>query len=377
VETDNKIAMNLPIIPPADLLDALNGSMTEDELRFWGALKPGQRDEALKRARAMTRWHDDRGEWTADDAARAAGVSRNRFYALAASWENEAERSLANLGVGAQAPRRRRSTFDADLLENLKASARAIVAREGSEGASVSVLAQELESTMRDDARKKPGTAVLRAMIVEARRHHQMHGGIGTDLAFDLCACQLSDEAGQPYVLFACIDRGTGFVLAYGFGDPTDSLMRHQALAAEVLERRGPDGDEKLPWTKQTERVELVVGLDRKPFMMWADAIRDDLGKDGKINLQPSIRPRRYGRYLREHFGAAIGRIRLLPASTRNPSDGKSATILTKERYSLEDALVRIGLEITDHNEAVLAKLGRRSAMPATIVNLLSKIARR
>lgn len=367
--------MDLPIEMPDELARALGDSVSEEELKLWANLKPDDRPVAIRRAVALTRWHDDRGNWTAADAARAAGVTTNRFYVLASAWEDEDNRSLAALGIGAEAPRRRRSAFDDDLLELLRNRAQALVSRKGADDLSISALASELADCMPRDASKKPKDAVLRAMLVEARRLHRMHGGIGTDIGFDLCACQLADEQGHPHVLFVCIDRGTGFVLAYGFGDPADSLSRHRKLAAEVLASWGTDGSDELPWTPKAERVELVVGTDRVPFKSWADSIRADLEQGSKVNLQPSIAPRRFGRYMREHFGTAIGRIRLLPASTREPSEGASARVLTRERYSVVDATARLALEIGDHNEAILERLDGRGSMPDQIASLFASIA--
>ncbi len=366
--------MALPIEMPDELADALGRPVAEEELRLWAALKPTERPTAVRRAVALTRWHDHRRDWTVDDAARAAGLAKNRFYVLAAGWEDETGRSLARLGVAAEAPRRRRS-FDEALLEKLRAAAVAILSRSGADDLSISTMATELAQSIPANAKKKPGTAVLRAMLVEARRLHRMHGGIGTDLGFDLCACQLADEEGRPYVLFVCIDRGTGFVLAFGFGDPAQSLARHRALAAEVLANWEGGNQRRLPWTPQTERVEMVVGLDRVPFNAWAEAIRAELELGSKVNLQPSIAPRRFGRYIRKHFGTAVGRIRLLPASTRDPSKATSVSVLTKERYSLADAIARVGLEIADHNDAVLDRLGKPAPMPKQIADLLKKIA--
>lgn len=367
--------MELTVEIPGDLADALGGRVTATEEKLWAALKPDDRAAALRRAIAFTRWHDDRGKWTAKEAAAAAGITVNRFYALAAKWENESNRSLANLGVGAEAPRRRRSAFDSKLLDQLTANANALVSAEGADGKSISTLAAELEKTIPEKADKKPRTAFLRSMLVEARRLHAMHNVIGTDLAFDLCACQLADTDGQPHVLFVCIDRGTGFVLSFGFGKPDKSLERHQALASEIVETFGSDGASKLPWAASTDRVEMVVGTDRIEFTNWAEAKRTELAEVGKVNLQPSIKPRRFGRYLRKHFGAAVGRVKLLPGSTRDPSEATNVSALSKERYTVEDALVRVGLEVADHNEAVLAKLGKPISMPEKTRDLLRRLA--
>lgn len=365
--------MDLPVEIPEELADALGRPVCENELRLWAGLRPGERPDAVRRAVALTRWHADRGGWTADDAAAAAGVSRNRFYALAAGWEDEAGRSLANLGVGADAPRTRRSVFDEALLERLREAAARIVSRDGADARSVSSMVPELAREIPtgaaggDAGRKVPKTAALRAMLVEARRLHELHGGLGVDFGFDLCACQLSDQQGRPYVLFVCLDVGTGFVLAYGFGDPARSLERHRALASEVLERWGPDSGQVLPWSRAPERVEMVVGLDRVPFRDWADAIREDVRARSGANLQPAIAPRRFGRYLRKHFGSAVGRVRLLPSATRSPDEATDMSVLTNERYTLEDALARVGLEISDHNRDVLGRLRSPSVMPASI----------
>lgn len=367
--------MELTVEIPDDLAAALGGRVTSFEEKLWAALKPEDRAVALQRAIAFTRWHDARGSWTAKEAAAAAGITVNRFYALAAKWEYEGNRSLANLGVGAEAPRRRRSAFDPALLKQLTAHAKALVSAEGADERSISALAAELEATIPENADKKPRTAFLRSMLVEARRLHAMNDVIGTDLAFDLCACQLADMKGQPHILFVCIDRGTGFVLSFGFGKTAESLKRHQALASNILDTFGSSGTIELPWSASTDRVEMVVGTDRIEFQSWAEAKRAELAGAGKVNLQPSIKPRRFGRYLREHFGAAVGRIKLLPGSTRDPSEATSVSALSKERYTVEDALVRVGLEVADHNEAVLARLRKPIPMPDQTKALLQRLA--
>ncbi len=369
------LRMKLEIEIPEELARAIGKPDSDEEKRLWASLKPADREDAVRRAVALTRWHDDRGDWTAGDAARAAGVTTNRFYALSSIWEDEDNRSLAVLGVAAEAPRRRRSAFDEGLLEQLRHHAQLLVSQKGADDRSISALATELSDLIPPETRKKPGTAVLRAMLVEARRQHRMHGAIGTDLGFDLSACQLADEEGRPHVLFVCIDRGTGFVLAYGFGDPSDSLSRHRALAAEAMDTWGGDGSPRLPWGPRTERVEMVVGMDRVPFKAWTEDIRSDLEGGSKVNLQATITPRRFGRYLREHFGTSVGRVRLLPSSTRDPAEGSSSSILTSERYAVEDAYARVGLEIMDHNDAILSKLADRVSMPPPIRSLLERLA--
>jgi len=363
-------SLSLEDLVPHELTAALGDPLPDEEAKLWFALSPDQRNLALKRLYAISRWHGERAGWTADDAARAAKLSRSRFYRIAMQWEDVEQRSLRLLGVKASAPRKRRSRYRGELLEAASAEAARLVAEDRGAPRATSELVRQLAVWLRHRFTDVPGDASLRTIVIEARRQAEMSQEVGADIAFDVCACSISAGVGRPYKLFTCLDRGTGLILGFELSDTAPSLMGHRNAARDALFRLGSD-TEPVPWADCLARVEFVIGADLAEFRDWEANLRSRLLG---INVQGSNNPRRFGRYLKEHVGTAIGRVRLLPSLTLGGT--ASVTSLTREIYSLTEALARVELEVLDHNRDVGKRLSKRpSEPPAQTIRALRIIA--
>lgn len=367
---------------PAVLTRAFGDQLPEKVVSAWAALSPAQKLRATKRLNALERWHGDRKGWTIDDAALAASMGKNHFYSLAANWEDVEARSLEVLGVQARAPRRRKSRHDA-VLNKVRSLAEDLVGKEPEEPARrppVTKVIDQLQAAWSGKDGKLPGIATIRGVITEARRRRDMKSRIGGDLGFDICACDIPGIEGQPYIAFVCVDRGTGYILGYRFDDVTDSVGGHSRLAASILARLADEDEALLPWVDRNRMVELVIGEDREPFREWEAQMKSIIAsatKDGpsRINLNGSNNPRRFGRYLREALGTRIGRVNLLPARTMRKPGAPKANPLADDGYTVAEAVMRLDLEVADHNASIIAQLSGNADLVAMPQHLRSVFA--
>ncbi len=371
---------------PLSLTKVFGEPLPDLHSRAWAALSPAQKLRATKRLDALERWHGDRRGWTIDDAAKAADMGKNHFYALAARWEDVEARSLEVLGVQARAPRRRKSRHD-KVLNEVRSIAEDLVGKEPEdveERPAVTTVMAELEARWTPKDGKLPGAATLRGVIVEARRRRDMKSRIGGDLGFDICAVEIPDDEGKPYIAFICVDRGTGYIHGYRFDDVADSIGGHARLATDILAHGSDEEAEaRLPWVERNRQVELVIGEDREPFREWEAQMKADIAsaaKDGpaKVDLNASNKPRRFGRYLREALGTRIGRVNLLPARTVSKPGAPPAAPLADIGYTEAEAVMRLDLEVDDHNAAIVAQLSDEAPskrMPEHLRNVFGLIA--
>ncbi len=349
---------------PVSLTRAFGEPLPDQHARAWAALSPAQKLRARKRLDALERWHGDRDGWAIDDAAQAADMGKNHFYALAARWEDVEARSLEVLGVQARAPRRRKSRHD-KVLNEVRLLAEHLVGEESDnpdDRPAVTTVIAALEAQWTHKDSKLPGAATLRGVIVEARRRRDMKSRLGGDLGFDICACDIPNQKGQPYIAFVCVDRGTGYIHGYRFDDVSDSVGGHARLARDILARVSDDEETPLPWVESNRRVEFVIGEDREPFRGWEAQMKSVLAsaeKDGpaKVDLNASNKPRRFGRYLREAVGTRIGRVNLLPARTVPKPGAPLAAPLADIGYTEVEAVMRLDLEVDDHNATIIDQL--------------------
>ena len=372
---------------PTILSQTLGDPLPVAEVKAWAALSPKQKLRAIRRLEALRRWHGERDGWTADDAADAASMPRSHFYTLAAKWEDVESRSLASLGVHAKAPRRRKSRYDAELMEMISSAADDLVATEPHEPKDkppVTQVISRLRGALAHEERDLPGDATLRGVITEARRRLVMKNKVGGDLAFDICACDIPDPKGEPYIAYVCVDRGTGYILGFRFDNVSDSVSGHAGLAAQVLKDEAAGICSDLPWIGQTRTVELVIGEDLANFRKWEEATRAAVAQAGKsgpggVNLQGTNAPRRFGHYLKEAVGTRIGRIQLLPARTVPRPGAPAPSLLTGSPYTPIEATMRLELEVADHNVAVrdqLADGANSGRMPVRVRSVFELIAK-
>lgn len=360
----------------AELQAALVEPAKPDDLVLWAAMSPGQRQKALERIELLSRWHGvrgERGDLTAETAARKLGVKPKRFYEMASAWKRTG--SIAVLGAFA-APTERKGRLDARAVNALQAHLPGVIAEHPNapvervraaleERARAALEAGGLEFTM-------PSKNIVRTMIQREVARLDQAKRLGHALRLDCSATSLVRPDGVPHVVFAIMERTAGLVLGFSLGSPRDSVAGYAAAAADALGRTAPF----LPdtgWTDATSRLDMVPGEDVarwKPILIgWrAGRALPELEAGGSG---------RYGRYFREVFGERVGRTYFRPSRTLSSDAGGDAG---GAAFSDEEALLRLGLDFAAHNAAasvhvpvggggrpenLLAALGRLAALPA------------
>ena len=366
-----------PVLPdysgsdlPNVVKDALGDRNLPKEASLWAAMNPKQRERSVQRIEAITRWHGDRNGWTADDAARAADLSKPRFYTLSMKWEDAEARSLALLGVQAKAPRRRQR-WKSEIVTAISDGAAKLVAEHDKEEVSVAKLAEELHDRLAHHFEKFPKASTLRSSIIEALRLAKIGDEVGTDIAFDACATNMLAVNDRAHVAFVAIDRGTGYILGASMGDIADSVSAYQNLARDIwLGFNDDQAFASVPWALRLERMEFVIGSDLIAFREWELNLKKAISM---VNIQGSNKPRRFGRYLKEHVGMVIGRVRLLPAQTLRPTIGYD---LPGQAVTRPDATAKLRLEVADHNRRVLELLpSTKTELPSQFSRVFEKLA--
>ena len=309
------------------------------------------RDLALRRIDAIRRWHSEEPDYSSDQAAEDAGVSLSRFYRLAREWENPDRRTLSSLGLGTAGrphARRRARTKSSRLVFD---RALEFVSEDPRDEKSVSRLVNELRNALSPEIENIPGTASLRATIVEARRRRDIEDEVGVDVAFDISAVGMRDERGDLHRIAVCIDRGTGLIFGAALAAGKTARKCYAPVAADALARVMHSLTENIPWSDRFERCEFIVLIDTDKA--WKDELTSEFPR---LGVQPSNSPRRFGRYIRKHVGDGIGTIRLLPTLTIS---GEAAeTSAPKRRFSVREAEARLRSEVDAHNRRVLQRLG-------------------
>lgn len=334
-----------------ELRRAFGDELSRDEIAIWNSLSDDDRGLALKRIRAIARWHAEEADYTPSQAAEDAGVSLSRFYRLAREWEDPDRRSLSKLGLGTTGRRRKKRTrtkgtrlvFD---------KATELVEADPRDEKSVSQLIGELRSAVKPEVENVPGVASLRSTIVEARRKRDIKDEVGVDLAFDISAVALRNEKGGVHRVGLCVDRGTGLILGASLA-PADTAPKCYALVAtDALRRLSAPTREAIPWAKRFDRCEFVIMVEKDKA--WRDELSD---KFPGLSVQPSDRRRRFGRYIRKHVGDGIGKIRLLPTLTLSGTASENSA--PKRKFSIREAEAHLAIEVDGHNGRTLERLKR------------------
>lgn len=330
----------------------------------WTKLNEQQQALASVRLAAFRSWRA--GELDVDRAAEAAGLSRSRFYRLAAEWRSAP--SLAALGVLAGLGGAR-ARLDPDAVNALQAKVAEVVRLNAD--ASVAETVRHLIDASGVTADRLPGAIKLREIVEAERRRVAATHEAGHAVQFDCSAINLPRDGGRPHILFACLDVGTGLVLGAALGVEADEQRGYPAAAVNARARlAGPLAS--LPWAHRLARVEMTAGAD----LDRAVGLVKRLEAAGVVpHPQLARRPRRYGRYIRAVAGARIGRVEITPARTEAgsalPDNGNMAP------WTAEDAIDAVLRAFDDHNAALLA--GLRTAAdgrpPDGLVHLLRVLA--
>lgn len=288
--------------------DVLPVGLPETDRARWAGMTVSQRLKARDRLTAIQAWID--GELKIEAATAYAGLSKSRFYRLAADWR--AHQSLVSLGAltGSGAAR---SRLDPLAVETLQGAISNVVARNA--GSSVSHLVRLLIEYAGVKESHLPGTIRMRNIVEEELRKVAAVGEAGSAMRLDCSAINLPRANGRPFILFVCIDVGTRLILGAAIGEEpvTDG---YRAAAADAKKRLG-DFMTTLPWAHRLARVEITSGVDEEASWDLVSKL-----KDGGVNatVQVSRIPRRFGTYFRKTVGSRIGRIAITPEKTTRGS---------------------------------------------------------
>lgn len=361
---------------PVDLEALLMRPPSDEERRSWAVLSPALRRRAVDRIALLRRWWGERDGLTAKEAAAMAGVIPNRFYQMAAAWKRAP--GLAAVGAYAVTPAPRSPRIDPVVNASLQANVVQVVS-EGV-GSSIEAMRRRLEELVAADLRGRastvtdasgvepaiPSPTIVRAVITrELNRVGEMQL-LGESIAMDCCPTTMRSPTGDPWALFAIIDRGTLRIIGTSVGSLDDSVEGYSLAARSALVALAPGGPGLGPWARDTRRVDMVVGED----VQACDSLITRYGEvEGAIEFKPVTRPRRFGSMLRRYVGERMGRLDLRPGWAASPPPMASGD----ETFARWDAMERAAFEARSWNGTkVLERTGAgQTRPPDELVDLL------
>lgn len=338
--------------------------LPESDRGRWFGMTASQRTKAATRLGAFQKWQLD--ETRLEDAVSASGLSRSRFYRLAAAWK--AAPLLASLGVstGSGAARER---LDPDVINALQAVVKDVVML--NEGASVSHLVRIMVERSKVDEKNLPGALRLREIVENEKRRVAATGEAGHTVMFDCTAINLPQADGRPHVMFVLVDKGTRLILGAAVGPSADAAAGYARVAADVYAGIS-NGLKTLPWAFRTSQIYLTAGID----VAAAEELVLDLRKAGVRTVQLKRVPRRFGGYFRQVIGERVGRIAITPSRTEKgtatPDNGDM------NPWSELEAQAAVTQAVEQHNVSVLADMPATSGsrMPDDLEKTLALLAK-
>lgn len=340
-------------------VDLLSG-----EQALWDAMSPEQRKTAITRIDALLRYENPRfasgGPLTAEEAAKHARLSQNRWYEMYAAWREK--RSLASLGVAAAMPRTRTLSYHDDLQRLVpgvvdadpNGSVRRLALALGEAYGAETSLAQELWPTYN----------TLRKFVEAELRRRSKDDEPGSHVTFDCCACALPHSK-DVFTAFLVIDRGSRAVLGGALGDASHSRAGYAAAARDALDRLRRDPLDRFAWAEDMAGSEIVIGLDDKDWSAHAEEMAA-VGMKGQ--LQPATKARRFGAYVRPLIGQRMGRVKFMPGQTSKGQDFATPT---------PDDVRRFEVEIDFHNADLAPEMpGVKRQPPTKLISLLKRLRR-
>lgn len=332
------------------MLPGLKAALPDSESSRLAALTPAQRSKAVARYRAFHGWQSR--ELSFDEAVAASGLSRSRFYRLAADWR--AAPSLAALGVSSNAkvPRERLDPVAVGKLQSVVADVVRL-----NEGASTSQLVRLMVERAGLNQAQLPGTTRLRDIVENEKRRVAATGEAGHTVMFDCTAINLPQQDGRPHILFALVDKGTRLILGAAVGPTADTTRGYAQVALDVWKRTSASLSDLL-WAQRNAQIYLTAGLD----IAAAEGEVLALMKAGVRTVQLKRSPRRYGSYFREVIGDRIGRVAITPSRTEEgealPDNGDMTP------WSEDEAAAAVSHAVEQHNAVVLADTPLRGGTP-------------
>ena len=362
--------MPISLVPagrlPPSIIRAFEGQVPPDEVGVWAAMTDEGRGRLLARLDAVLEWEVGTSSRTAEAIADGLGVSRSRFYRMLSDWRLNA--SLASLGARPGGPKSRGTRVrNGRANEIIQGELPGIVA--ASPEASVNALVERIRGSLREQGEVVPGVNAVRAMVEREKLRVARETSAGNELIMDACAVALARPDGSPYVLFACVDGGTGFVLGMALGAMDDTRGAHRNAARDALARIGKDGL-GLGWVERLARAQITVGLDHADWDGFFDEARELTGSDVQA---ATAHP---GRAMRRRLGDAVGRLRLLPMRTGGDAPLSASSAMVPDRVSFDEAVTRVEVEVLAHDRRLLADLeGEPSFPPEQLLRLLRLVA--
>lgn len=368
-----------PAGPPvgADLPTLLGRDPDDDEARGWATLSPALRAKAAARVALMERWWGDRGDLSADDAARIADVTPKRFYQMASAWRKRP----GLLAVGAYAAASPdRSTRIHPIVNALLQKHVAKAVASSDEDRTVEWIRRRLEEMVRAELPERDGEGkaltipspnVVRAVIVRERNRVAETKLLGESIALDCCPVAIRRSDGTPFTLFVVIDRGTLRIVGHALGSLDDSVDGFARAAASAIAWMSASADAKLPWAPRTRRADVVVGRDAAEWDALLERYRllPDAFEFGQVTND-----RRFGSQFRKYVGERAGRVLLRPSWVKElpPPLAEGEDV-----YGDREAAERVATEIALYNEAMPLKRAGvgADAAPAELLSALRFLA--
>ncbi|WP_433909827.1 hypothetical protein [Sphingomonas yabuuchiae] len=331
------------VIPDYGMMPA---ALPEEDRDRWAAMTAAQRRRASDRLEAIEGWN--RGTIPIETALASTGLSRSRFYRMAAEWRSTP--SLATLGTFAGTGGTK-SKFDGPVINALQAAVAKVVA--DNPGETVTRLVELMLAEVKVEG-KLPGISKRRAIVEDELRRVASTGEAGNIVMLDCTAVNLPREDGRPFALFALLDKGTRVILGAAIAEDAAGADGYRRVAIDALARL-ETLESSLPWAVRTKEIDIALGTD----VEGSARVVDQLKARVHTNVQPSSASRRFGKYFRTVVGLRIGRVEITPLRTEDglatPDNGDMTP------WTLEEAGETLRLAVEQYNEPLLQELSGRA----------------
>lgn len=332
------------------LATAFGRELTANEWEGWQEMSPKQRERAIARIAALRDWVEgDRNE-TATEVADRLGMKVKRFYNMVSAWRRTP--TLSALGTFSRTGGRA-SRLDANAVNALQGEIPAVVGA-SKKGATVEELRLESEARVASKlgtaglSFSMPSKNIVRAMVRREQDRRGQERLLGGLLRMDCVGTSLVRKDGLPHVIAVIMERGIGVVLGFAIVDKPGEAGGYAAAAKDALERGIPSIIGGV-WADGVERIDMVPINDT--------ALRLALRHYYELPGHPEIgftKSGAFGRYARPMLGERVGRTLLRPVRLAGrPVVGDEDA----GRFSVEEALVRLRLDFSAHNEAGLREM--------------------
>ncbi|MBB3349278.1 hypothetical protein [Sphingomonas sp. BK069] len=320
-------------------------SLPEADRIDWDLMAPSQRDRAERRLAAFELWKNN--EIGIDEAVKKSGLSRSRFYRLAADWRAAPGLKALGAAVGSGSAG---SRHDPKAVNALQAVVAEVVRY--NHGAKISQLVRKMvEAADLPEGARLPGEPKLRRIVEDEVRRVAVMSEAGSEVRFDCTAINLPQEGGRPHIMFVCIDKGTRAILGYSVRPTPDAPAGYRAAAVDAISRIESDLS-GLPWSLRMNQLLVTAGPDIPASIALVDKMLK-AGVGGSLQLTQN--PKRYGKYFREVVGTRVGRIEITPARTEQGLAMPDAGDMTP--WTSPDAAAAVGAIVKQHNAEVLSTL--------------------